>query len=567
MRETSVKMCAFFAVLCAVLVIGAPVWAEAPVDEVASVTLGVTQVQWTPNAEYGGLRLTVSGPQGTEQWSFGPGESPIFDLAALSAGVDGLYTWELRATPQVDVETHKALASLRAQGTDDGLGRVRPAGLPDESSLVQNGSFRVVDGGILQDAAEEPSSGLSVDLHGGANVATAPLQRATAADQVIANDLIVQGSICVGFDCVNNENFGADTLRLKENNLRIHFDDTSNSGSFPNNDWRLVANDTSNGGRNIFYLEDSTAGRQVVSVEAGARSNALYVEADGDVGLGTANPVVELHIVRGDTPTVRLDQDGSSGFTPQVWDLAGNETNFFVRDVNHSSNLPFRVFPGSGNDDALVITGTGDIGMGTASPDTNLTVKSDGEATNVIKVEDNDSTNSIFRVRQNSGGSSLVSVFDDASTEVIRFTGQAGGRVSIGCSSGLIADLELNANGGACNTGTYSQANAGDTQFTVSSSRTFKEHLQPIPADGILKKISDIDVYHYDFINGPHDRVGLMAEDFHEVFQRGSDKMLSGHEIQMALWLAVKELTSQNEALTQRLAEVEQTLDSTQADD
>ncbi|MDM7930876.1 hypothetical protein [Tabrizicola sp.] len=72
------------------------------------------------------------------------------------------------------------------------------------------------------------------------------------ADQVIADDLIVTGSACVGFDCVNNENFGFDTLVLKENNLRIFFDDTSNSSSFPANDWRIVINDSANGGSSFF---------------------------------------------------------------------------------------------------------------------------------------------------------------------------------------------------------------------------------------------------------------------------------------------------------------------------
>ena len=47
------------------------------------------------------------------------------------------------------------------------------------------------------------------------------------ADQVILDDLIVQGSTCTGFDCVNNEVFGLDSLRLKENNLRIKFEDIS----------------------------------------------------------------------------------------------------------------------------------------------------------------------------------------------------------------------------------------------------------------------------------------------------------------------------------------------------
>ena len=36
-----------------------------------------------------------------------------------------------------------------------------------------------------------------------------------------------------------------------------------------------------------------------------------------------------------------MEQDGSSGFNPQTWDLDGNETDFFVRDVTHASSLPF----------------------------------------------------------------------------------------------------------------------------------------------------------------------------------------------------------------------------------
>ena len=59
------------------------------------------------------------------------------------------------------------------------------------------------------------------------------------ADQVFTDDVIIQNSLCVGLDCVNGENFGFDTLRLKENNLRINFDDTSTSGSFPKNDWQF----------------------------------------------------------------------------------------------------------------------------------------------------------------------------------------------------------------------------------------------------------------------------------------------------------------------------------------
>ena len=75
------------------------------------------------------------------------------------------------------------------------------------------------------------AAGLAASTLAGGNMAL--------ADQVIADDLIVQASICAGFDCVNNESFSFDTIRMKENNLQIHFDDTS-VGAFPANDWRII---------------------------------------------------------------------------------------------------------------------------------------------------------------------------------------------------------------------------------------------------------------------------------------------------------------------------------------
>ncbi|MGR9098970.1 MAG: hypothetical protein ACU826_00230 [Gammaproteobacteria bacterium] len=187
------------------------------------------------------------------------------------------------------------------------------------------------------------------------------------ADQVILDDLIVDGSACIGFDCVNGENFGFDTIRLKENNTRIKFDDTSNSGSFPNTDWQLTANDSTNGGANKFSIDDITNGRTPFTIEATAPSNSLFVDDGGRVGFGTSTPVVELHVKDGDTPTLRLEQDGSSGFTPQTWDVAGNETNFFVRDVTNGSQLPFKIFPGADHN-SLVIAANNNVGVGIQSP-------------------------------------------------------------------------------------------------------------------------------------------------------------------------------------------------------
>lgn len=197
-------------------------------------------------------------------------------------------------------------------------------------------------------------------------------------DQVIIDDLIVQGSGCFGLDCNNGESFGFDTVRLKENNLRIRAMDTSTSASFPSRDWQITFNDSSNGGANKFSIDDIDGGRTPFTIEAGAPTHSLYVEDAGRIGLGTNTPVVQIHSKDGNTPTLRLEQDGSSGFTAQTWDVAGNEANFFIRDATNGSALPFRIFPNAGGD-VLNIKG-GKVGIGTTSPSHKLTVCGDFKA-------------------------------------------------------------------------------------------------------------------------------------------------------------------------------------------
>jgi hypothetical protein len=73
--------------------------------------------------------------------------------------------------------------------------------------------------------------------------------------------------------------------------------------------------------------------------------------------------VVDLHVKSGNTPTLRLEQDGSSGFTAQTWDVAGNEANFFIRDATNGSTLPFRIRPGA-RSNSIDIEADGDVRLG-----------------------------------------------------------------------------------------------------------------------------------------------------------------------------------------------------------
>jgi len=311
-----------------------------------------------PNSTIGmnsDIDIAVKGPNGLVlQQSFAAGEPIELNPATIIEGglPDGTYRYEMKVM---------AIKGLTAQRN----GEVR-----DVPEIAQPGfgTFTIWNGELVSPDEKEPSYN---GADAGASVHAAVQDTADSGKeetrQVIAQDLIVQGSLCVGFDCVNGESFGFDTLRLKENNTRIKFDDTSTSGSFPNNDWQLTANDSANGGLNKFSIDNTTTGRIPFLIEGAAPSNSLYIDASGNIGIGTSAPVLEAHIVDGDSPSLRLQQDGSSGFTAQTFDIAANETNFFIRDVTNGSQLPFKIKPGA-DSNSLFIAANNNIGMGTASP-------------------------------------------------------------------------------------------------------------------------------------------------------------------------------------------------------
>lgn len=201
------------------------------------------------------------------------------------------------------------------------------------------------------------------------------------ADQLYTDDVIVQASLCVGLDCVNGENFNYDTIRLKENNTRIKFHDSSSTSSFPSNDWQITANDSGNGGANKFSIEDISATKVPFTISAGAPDHSIFVKDNGYIGFNTSTPLVQMHLKDGNSPAFRLEQDGSSGFTSQSWDIAGNETNFFIRDVTNNSNIPFKIAPGASKN-ALFIANDGDVGLETQSPDGQFDVAHASDANN-----------------------------------------------------------------------------------------------------------------------------------------------------------------------------------------
>ncbi|MEO1083430.1 MAG: hypothetical protein AAFY88_04245, partial [Acidobacteriota bacterium] len=368
MRQTCLICLAL--VLLAGPAFGAPEEPQVFLDSSGSNVLWIVE-----GFDYGLASLTVTGPRKIDfALDVGRGEKPTFQAVDdRGKAVDGNYRWNLMVRSYLDREILEQIAKDRLEGTDEFACKLQDEGILQ--SFRFSGTFRQVDGRVVLPKEGEEDRAESNSL--------------PTKDFVINDDLIVDGSACIGFDCVNGESFGFDTIRLKENNLRIKFQDTSSTASFPTTDWQLTANDSANGGASKFSIDDISGSRTPFTIEANARSHSLYVDDGGRIGNRTSTPSTEFHTIDGDTPTVRLQQDGSSGFAPQTWDIAGNETNFFIRDVSNGSTLPFRIRPGAPTS-AIFIDVDGDVGINTASPDGRLAVVDNaGGNSDMIYLENN----------------------------------------------------------------------------------------------------------------------------------------------------------------------------------
>jgi hypothetical protein len=355
-------------------------------NKLAAINGNGSQVRWDVSAPNAGTTLIVSAPDGRVfSTNFKAGSSPNFSTADAQGErlPDGQYSYELRLTPAASPSRKDVTSNGRGKNDEPEAVRAARKSVEPQQSVVESGSFSIVNGAVVVAGASEGSGARKVSKvsqQQGPDNSVAPRSNLRLhhfsplfmPDNVIPDDLIVQGSACVGLDCVNGEVFGFDTIRLKENNNRLQFDDTSAAG-FPTNNWQIRANSSASGGASFLGFVDqgasgnSETGTIVFEVDAGAPADALKVSSTGRVGLRTGTPALDLQITTGDTPAHRLEQTSASGFTAQTWDIAGNEANFFVRDVTGGSRLPFRIRPGAPTS-SIDIAATGNVGIGLASP-------------------------------------------------------------------------------------------------------------------------------------------------------------------------------------------------------
>ncbi|MBL0028754.1 MAG: tail fiber domain-containing protein [Rhodanobacteraceae bacterium] len=477
--------------------------AAAPALAIDVSTAGQSAHHATSQA-YSRAEIRVQGPNGYRfEQGVVTGNGFLLNTAGLADG-------EYRYSIQFSAPSLGNGAGAGAGGADsDGrrLGTAAGARAPDPV----DGSFRISGGQVVLSPGTQQAS------RGDDGKTVAPSLR--PKDQVIPDDLIVQGSACIGLDCVNNESFGFDSIRIKENSTRIKFDDTS-VGTFPANDWQLTANDSSDGGLNKFSIEDITGSRVPLTVEGGATTNSIYVDSTGRIGFRTSTPALDLHVNTSNTPGIRLEQNNSGGFTAQTWDVAGNEANFFVRDVTGGSRLSFRIRPGAPTS-SLDISSDGDVGVGTGSPNAKLDVASAVASADPATIQ--------LRVSN---------THSDFTTAPDRFTVDSNGNVS---ARGSITQL---------------------------SSRDAKTDFAETDADAVLARVARLPIttWRYKDADRGDRHLGPVAQDFHAAFGLGrDDEHVAPTDLAGVALAAIQALNAQIadrdariEALERRLTTLEQ---------
>ncbi len=482
---------------------------------VADEMIGGNSITWVTKINYAKLVLTISRPDGTVfRKSFPSGNSPYVDIASIlgDSHAEGTFFYELRVIPAVS-------SRVRVEDSDGAPSReARRENVLPVNDLTQSGAFSITNGYIVNSSMQETP-------------ARTLLQDPGPLDQVIADDLIVQGSACVGLDCVNNESFGFDTIRMKENNIRIKFDDTSASAGFPANDWQLTANDSASGGASKFSIEDITGAKVPFTLTAGAPSNSLFVSSTGRLGLKTATPVLDIHIVNGNTPALRFEQDGTVGYSPQTWDVAGNEANFFIRDVTGGSRLPFRIQPGALTN-SLTLRADGKVGIGTWSPTFALEVSKTGSTAN-------------FACIQTDGATGIVSadsshVFIGAkSNHDFRLIANDSPKITILPSGNVGFGVNAPANPIQMASGAF--CSAGGT-WTNASSRELKENIQSLTTTEAFNTLNHLSPVKYNYKVDKMDKhVGFIAEDAPALVATQDKKGMSPMDVVAVLTKVVQE--------------------------
>jgi len=172
-------------------------------------------------------------------------------------------------------------------------------------------------------------------------------------------------------------------------------------------------------------------------------SERMRIDSSGNVGIGTSSPSTKLHLNSTAGIATRIESTGTSGDT--ILNLKGNSNNWELTAPNSASVYGFYIKDVTNSRIPLFIDGSGNVGIGTAAPNSLLEIRgtsdgqnvlhlsntagsSDGDAENQLRVTCNGNTN-----WGNLDIQAYQTIFSQNGSEKARL--DSGGKLLIGKSS------------------------------------------------------------------------------------------------------------------------------------
>lgn len=513
----------------------------------AEMALGADRIDWQPAGDYEQVVLTIAGPEGLwlrKEFEAGqPASLGLFDDNGQKLP-DGTYTYELR--PVSNQES-----------------RERP--------LVQSGHFSIKNGSFVTSPPKPPLRNITANLND--------------------DDLVIDGFACIGDSCdTTTTDNDFPVLKLKGQNPNILFDDVEDPPSLAAsefNDWAIRINPSGAAQFSIFDVDGSLT---PLSILAGAPDNSLFIRDNGNVGLSTATPAAPLHIYRGATDDAWIGLGPNPGSGPSMNVGYGGATfgrgaGFLnVRpDASATAPNPSLRFL-TANVERMIITNTGNVGIGTTSPSQKLEIELNQDANTVALVENTNTgvnANAAWQTHSDVGFTSFIT--HGSGRTLTRFGLTLGGRGEILHTGGnglvmgtLEADdivigtnntnrLQISGSTGAV---TISGNLTVNGTFSNPSSRALKEGFEPLDPRAVLDKFAQLPIQEWSYKSDDRKlrHVGPTVEDFQSSFGLGTEgQYIFPMDVQgvtmtavQGLYQVVQEKDAEISALRQRLAALEE---------
>lgn len=289
---------------------------------------------------------------------------------------------------------------------------------------------------------------------------------------------------------------------------------------------------------NVVAEDQAVVGRQCVGM--------LCSETDA--------PPFVFQVRTGDTPGMRLEQTGDSGYTAQTWDVAGNEANFFVRDLTAGSQLPFRIFPGTLTN--ALTAGPEGVGVGTHRPASALEVNRAGAR---LTVTDSDVA----------AGARVLADLVNRGAPLLRFDDASGGQDWLLGASADGAFAVRDAADGSPDAFLVTPAGTATARGILQQSAdpALRADVQPVDGAALLARLRGLEMTSWttaaDATGARH--LGPSGAGFHAAFGLGGDSALAPSDLAAVALVAAQQLAGETDALAGRVGGLETRLGAAEA--